>query len=197
MRLVYLISILALVSAGFIFGQRFRTGEVVRNLAIWSLIVGVLVLGFTFQSELGYVFGRVRSEFAPGYGVTTDPNTLALSESGGGHFLVIGQVNGEPVEFLVDTGASDVVLSPADARRIGIDLAGLNYTRVYSSANGMVRGAPYTVETLAIGPIALRNVPVSVNQAEMDVSLLGMTFLSRLDSYEVRGRQLLLRYSGG
>jgi aspartyl protease family protein len=105
----------------------------------------------------------------------------------------MAEANGIPLRFLIDTGASDVVLSPAAARAIGIDMEALRFTRVFNTANGTVRGAPYNLASLKVGPIELANVPVSVNQAEMDVSLLGMTFLNRLESFEFRGRQLYLR----
>jgi aspartyl protease family protein len=85
------------------------------------------------------------------------------------------------------------VLSPGAARRLGIDPGELQYTRVFRTANGTVRGAPYNLASLKIGSIEFSNVPVTVNQAEMDTSLLGMTFLNRLESFEFRGRQLFLR----
>ena len=98
------------------------------------------------------------------------------------------------MRFLIDTGASDTVLSPMDAQRLGIDLAALDFSRVYLTANGNGRGAPYRLMDLAIGPIALSDVAVSINQAPMDESLLGMSFLRRLKSFEVQGRRLYLRW---
>jgi aspartyl protease family protein len=192
-RLLYLVALLALVSSGVIFARRFTRREVLRNLAGWGAIAIVLALAFTYQAELQTVASRVRSELIPGYAVSSDPQTLTLTEAGGGHFLVMAEANGVPVRFLIDTGASDVVLSPAAARAIGIDLNTLRFTRVFNTANGTVRGAPYNLASLKVGKIELANVPVSVNQAEMDVSLLGMTFLNRLESFEFRGRQLHLR----
>ncbi|MBT3978500.1 MAG: TIGR02281 family clan AA aspartic protease [Rhodospirillaceae bacterium] len=105
----------------------------------------------------------------------------------------MGSANGARVRFMIDTGASDIVLSPADARAIGIDPATLRYTRVYQTANGLGRGASYRLETLAIGPIEFRDVAVSINQAEMNVSLLGMAFLDRLSTFEISGRRMTLR----
>jgi aspartyl protease family protein len=98
------------------------------------------------------------------------------------------------VRFLVDTGASDIVLSPGDARRAGIEPESLKYDRPYATANGVGYGASVTLDRLEIGAISLSNVRVSVQQAEMGTSLLGMTFLRRLKSYAVQDRKLVLRW---
>ena len=98
--------------------------------------------------------------------------------------------------FLVDTGASDIVLSPSDAKRLGVDVAQLQFTQDYETANGVGRGAPYTIERLTVGPVLMTVVPASINQTPMESSLLGMTFLKRLDGFEVRGRKLYLRWHG-
>jgi aspartyl protease family protein len=93
---------------------------------------------------------------------------------------------------MVDTGASDVVLSPADARRLGFDLAELKFTRIYQTANGTVRGAPVRLRRITIGPIEIEDVRASVNGAPMGTSLLGMSFLGRLMGYEVTTDTLTL-----
>ncbi len=85
------------------------------------------------------------------------------------------------------------MLSPADARRLGFDLGRLAFTEYYATANGTVRGAPIRLDEIVVGPIRLTNLRASVNEAAMDTSLLGMSFLNRLDSYEVRGDTLTLR----
>ena len=98
-----------------------------------------------------------------------------------------------PLRFLVDTGASDVVLSPRDADRLGFDVQGLAYTRRYRTANGSVYGAPVLIERMTIGPISVEGVRASVNGAQMGLSLLGMSFLSRLAGYDVSQETLTLR----
>jgi aspartyl protease family protein len=107
--------------------------------------------------------------------------------------VVTATVNGLPVDFLVDTGASDIVLSPADAARLGYAPESLHFTRQYVTANGIGRGAPVRLGSLAVGPIAYADLPASVNEAPMAESLLGMTFLRRLESYEVRRDVMILR----
>ena len=193
-RVVWLFAFLALVSSGVVFSRRIDLGETARNLAIWVGITAVLVLGFSFQDELQFVWQRVRSEFVPGYPVTGGANEMVLAESADGHFHIIGKVNGLEVNFLIDTGASDTVLTPSDAQRLGINPAMLDYSRVYGTANGFGRGAPVALDTLSVGPLVFYDFPASVNQSEMRSSLLGMSFLRRLASFEVRDRRLYLRW---
>ncbi len=192
--IIQLVVILALVSAGVIFSRRYPVREVLRNIALWSGIALVLAIGFSFQDELRAVYFRLRAELVPGYPVRAIAKELVLTQSGDGHFYIIGMVNGTPLKFLVDTGASDVVLSPDDARRLGIDVAGLNFNRPYQTANGVGYGASYRLAQLTLGEAAFTDVPVSINQAPMNESLLGMSVLRDAASVEIRDRKLFLRW---
>ena len=110
----------------------------------------------------------------------------------GGHFIVEADVDGVTIPFLVDTGASDLVLSPADAQRLGFDLARLRYDRVFITANGRVKAASVVLSTVAIGPIVVHNVRASVNGVAMEGSLLGLSFLDRIGGYRVERNTLTL-----
>ena len=112
----------------------------------------------------------------------------------GGHYLVEAMVNGEPVDFLVDTGASDIVLTMGDAERLGLQPATLRFTQRFATANGEVRGAPVVLREIRIGQFSQFDVPASVNEAPLRISLLGMSFLERLNGYEVRDGRLVLRW---
>jgi len=161
---------------------------------IWVAVGGVLLIGFSFQNELTGLGLRLRSALVPGYSVETGPHELTLSESQDGHFHVFGTINGTRIAFLVDTGASDIVLDPTDARRLGIDLDALTFDRPFGSANGIGYGAKAVVGGLSVGPITFTDVEVSINKAAMVSSLLGMAFLKRLKSYSVSGGKLILRW---
>ena len=95
---------------------------------------------------------------------------------------------------MIDTGATDIVLSPDDARHIGIDVASLNYSRHSKTAHGAGCGAPAHLARLVVGTIELDGVPVTVNKSPMYSSLLGQAFLNRLESFEVRNGRLMLRW---
>lgn len=119
---------------------------------------------------------------------------LVVTNRRGGHFLVDAVVNDVAIEFLVDTGASTVILTPADARRLDFELEYLEFTERFQTANGVIEGAPVTLQEMRIGELELDDVDSTVVRSQISKSLLGMTFLSRLDSYEVVENRLILRW---
>ena len=193
-NLIQTVAVLALVSSSLLFVRQFKIKETVRNILLWVGVAGVLLIGFSFQEELFALGRRLRAELIPGYPTQTAANEMVITANEGGGFHVYGAVNGVPIRFLVDTGASSIVLSPADAKKLGIDLATLNFNRAYETANGIGYGASTIVDELTIGHIHLTRVPVSINGAPMSSSLLGMTFLNRMKSFSITGRKLVLRY---
>ncbi|OYX31943.1 MAG: hypothetical protein B7Y99_09430 [Caulobacterales bacterium 32-69-10] len=193
LNVAYALGFFALVSST-LFARRLRLGQAVRYALIWLAIVAVLLLGFTFRDELGFVRQRVTAELAPSQPLATGPREMAVLREEDGHFYITGTVNGTAVRFMVDTGATDIALSPGDAQRIGVDLASLEFTRSFETANGVGRGAAFVADSVAVGPIRLTNVPMTIIQTPMRASLLGLSYLQQLDSYEVRGRRLYLRW---
>jgi aspartyl protease family protein len=193
---VQTIGILALISSGLLFAGRAKINwrQVLRYVSLWLIVGGVLMLGYAWQEPLKNAALHLRSQVLPGEAVATGARELTISESDGGSYRVFANVNGTRIRFLVDTGASDIVLSPSDARRAGIDPETLKYDRPYATANGIGYGATVTLDRLEVGAITFSNVRASVQQAEMGTSLLGMTFLSRLKSYTVQDRKLVLRW---
>jgi aspartyl protease family protein len=136
----------------------------------------------------------------PSSGIEVADGAVSIRADRSGHYVVEAMVavgrndgDGEPIRFLIDTGASDVVLSPRDAERLGFNVNALDYTRTYRTANGMVKGAPVRLNQISIGPLSLGEVRASVNGAPMRRSLLGMSFLSRLSGYEVSRERMVLR----
>jgi aspartyl protease family protein len=102
-----------------------------------------------------------------------------------GHFRIDAMVDGRPIRFLVDTGASIVVLNREDARRVGFDPDTLAFTQSAATANGKIKAAPIVIPEIIVGPIRLTNVVGAVDTEDAVMSLLGMSFLSRLQGYEV------------
>jgi aspartyl protease family protein len=130
-----------------------------------------------------------------GEGAKSSDGSVAYMRADDGHFHINAEVEGVRVKFMVDTGASSIVLNQADARRIGVDVENLSYDRVYRTANGTTRGASVMLKNMIIGGQVLNNIPASVNKGELDSSLLGMTFLDRLRSYKIEGDSLILDFT--
>lgn len=186
MQLTYMIVLLSVVLAAGGVGAftRSQAAKTFQQGAAWLAIFVVLVLGYSFRD-------RITGELLPNR-LQESGGMLSVRAGEDGHFHIEAQVNGVPVNFMVDTGASNVVLSPRDAQRAGFDVKNLSYTRAYHTANGIGRGADITIGTLVVGSITLHDLPASVNEAEMDGSLLGMSFLKQLKSYSVDGNTLTL-----
>ena len=184
-----------LLSSSVVVLFRNRWGEAVRNLLIWGLAFLVLIGAYAFRGEFGTVRDRVLAELWPGYAVTSSTAGEVMAvRADDRHFHLDALVNGTPVSFLVDTGASVVAIDPAVARRIGIDPDHLNYSGRIQTANGVARAAPVTLDTLRVGSIERRNVQAVVTDGPgIGTSLLGMSFLGSLDSFEFRGDRLILR----
>jgi aspartyl protease family protein len=191
-EIVRLFGLLALVSSGLVAARRIDFGATARRAALWAAIVMVLCLGYAFRDDAVVAALRLRAAMFPEFAVADTPRSVVIGRSVDGGFYVMGEVNGARVRFLVDTGATEIVLSPADAARAGLDTAKMEFSHPNETANGVGYGARTIVERLAVGPIRLADVPVAVNQAPMSASLLGMPFLQRLESFEVRGDELIL-----
>lgn len=126
--------------------------------------------------------------------IESAPGEVSVKADGRGHFIVPARVNGEKVRFLIDSGASHVVLSSGDARRLRLTPKERDFTEVYQTPGGPVRAAPVTLDEVRIGDLVVRDVRASVSRLDMDVSLLGASFLARLRGYEVNRGQLTLRW---
>lgn len=121
------------------------------------------------------------------------PSEVVIERAADGHFWVEGEVNGEAVQFLIDTGASHVILTQEDAERVGFHLSEQDFTVSYATANGRAAAAPVRLAELAVGDISVANVVAAVNGAPLPQSLLGMSFLERLAGFEAAGDRLILK----
>jgi aspartyl protease family protein len=186
MRVVYLGLLLAFVAGFFLVGRRHRLGRSVRDFAIWVLIFAMVVIAYGFRDVL-------REELLPSAMVSRSNGSIELRRGSDGHFHIEALVNGVAVRFLVDTGASDLVLSLADAAHIGIDPADLAFVGRARTANGVVATAPVRLDRVEVAGFSDSGVPASVGGGELDVSLLGMSYLDRFATIEIAGDRMTLR----
>lgn len=187
---------LALVGAGGVAMFRQKPRKAILQMGVWVAIILLLVLGYSFQPEFSammtVVKARLTGALIPGQAQEQQDGSVVFARANDGHFHVEALVDGIRINFLVDTGASGIMLSPADARRLGFDPAQLDYSIATSTANGNGRAARVSLSSIAIGPIQRAAMTALVNQADMDGSLLGMTFLDSLGSFTVEGDKLVL-----
>lgn len=177
-----------------------RPMQAIRHILIWLAIGFCLIAGYSYREELSTVVSRVGGELVPSGQVVSveageeGERAVRVRRRLDGHFAVQASVNGQAMTLMVDTGASSVVLKPADAERAGVDLSALNYTVPVDTANGMTYAAAVRLRSLAVGPLVVNNVEALVAKpGSVKENLLGMSFLRRLRSYEFAKDFLTLR----
>jgi aspartyl protease family protein len=158
-----------------------------------------LVTLYAYKDQLTPIAARVVGELMPGTAMTVETSSGGLTEVKirrrlNGHFTANVDVNGKEISMIVDTGASSIVLTPKDARRAGIDPNKLTYRVPVLTANGRTVAARVRLKDVSIGPLDRKSVEALVARPNaLTQSLLGMSFLGRLRSYEFSGDFLTLR----
>ena len=172
---------------------RHRFAQALKAALFWVLIAAVLAVGYTYRDQLRDVGEQVLAELIPGRAVTRGL-VVTVARGRGGDFQVAAQINGARVPMVLDTGATTVVLTQDAAKAAGLPLEVLSYSVNVDTANGRTRAAPVTLDRVSVGGITERSVPALIAQpGQLRTNLLGMTFLNRLESFEVRGDKLTMR----
>ncbi len=163
-------------------------------LAFWVAAFLVAVTGYSYRDELDGVAQRVIATVVPGMPIRTAAGEVAILRAGNGEFLVRGTAGTVRLQFILDTGASAVVLRAEDAARLGLRIRKLDYDVDVSTANGHTLTAETTIPELTIGTLVERDVPALVAKpGALHENLLGMTFLDRLASFSIAGNRLTMR----
>ena len=192
--LAYYAALVVFVGGAVLVMFRERLSQALEAALFWTVVCFVLVFVYTYRGELRDIGERVTAELMPGRAVQRTATTVEIVRGRGGDFQVAAQINGSRVAMVLDTGASAVVLTQEAAKAAGLPLEVLSYSINVDTANGRTRAASVTLDRLAVGGIVERSVTALVAQpGQLRTSLLGMSFLNRLESWEVRGDRLMMR----
>lgn len=184
-RLIYLI-LLGLMVAGWFFAQgRASWNKTLQHAAVWLFIFLGAIAAFG-------LWGDISQTVKPRQAVFAVENRIVVPRSPNGHYYIDTTVNGAAVRFVLDTGASALVLTQDDARRAGLEPSKLDYFSRAMTANGEVRTAPVRLESLTLGSVTDTNIAAVVNGGEMSESLMGMEYLQRWGRIEIAGNRLTL-----
>ena len=164
----------------------FRSGrlQALRNASVWVLIFFGIIL-------LYGMWGDIRATIQPQQAMGAQ-GEIVLPRQQDGHYYVTAMVNQEPVRFVIDTGATDIVLTQSDAQKIGFVLDDLKFIGTAFTANGQVRTARVRLDSFDIGTVETAGISASVNEGEMTTSLLGMAYLSRFSSIQILSDRMIL-----
>jgi len=192
--LVYKVALLVFIGSALLALFRERIAQAFQAAMFWIVIGLLLVVGYTYRYDLRDIGDRVLSELMPGRAATRSGGAVEISRGARGDFLVLAEINGARIATVYDTGASAVVLTQEAAKAAGLPLAMLSYDVNVETANGRARAASVTLDRVTVGSIVERSVPALIAQpGQLKTSLLGMSFLTRLERWEVRGERLVLR----
>lgn len=122
-----------------------------------------------------------------------DDGAAQIVKAADGHFWAEAKVDGRAIRFLIDTGATTVALSQTDAKRLGIDTKGLDYSYKVMTASGQARAASVKLASISVAGAQVRDVDALVIEKGLETSLLGMSYLGRLSSFQATPRALVLR----
>ena len=181
---IYLSLLGGVLLLSYLLASRINIGKMLQQMGIWVLIFmgAIAVIG---------MWPEIQRTITPRQSVVNG-TTIVLPRARDGHYYLTLDINNVPVEFVVDTGASQVVLTQDDAKRIGLNPSSLSYLGTASTANGTVRTAAVRLDTVSLGAITDTSVRAVVNDGQMFGSLLGMTYLSNFDSITIKDGQLIL-----
>lgn len=184
-QLLYLGILGGVIAFWFFVQNRQSLGKLTQQALIWLFIfIGAIAAVGLWED--------IRNTVTTGQAVFAEAGRIELPRAPDGHYYLTAQVNGTPVTFVIDTGATNIVLSRDDAAAIGFDPGALQFIGRATTANGEVRTAPVRLDEVAVGPISDRGLRAFVNEGALDRSLLGMDYLQRFSSVEISGGTLIL-----
>ncbi len=187
MQLLYSTVLLAIMALGV---RQIPLTQTLKYSLIWLAVILAIVLGYSYKDTI--LNTRIAAELLPNRARINAEGNVVIRASQDKHFHIEGKANGATINFMIDTGASDVVLNKSDAESLGIDTESLNYNRIYGTANGVTGGAVIKLKRLQIGNFNLDNFPVTVNEGELDSSLLGMSAIRELGGFKIDGDEMVI-----
>lgn len=177
-QLVYLGALALVLGGAFLLSSKLKLSQTLQMAAIWALIFigAIAVVG---------LWGDIKEDLNPTQTRFDDNGTVEIPRGRNGHYFLTLEINGALIDFIVDTGASDLVLNAQDAQTVGLDPNDLVFLGRAATANGVVRTAPVRLDTVSIGPHTDTNVRAVVNDGELGQSLLGMGYLQNWGRIEI------------
>lgn len=185
-NLIYLVVLGGVLLGSVLLSRRNEVSKVLKEAGIWVILFIVVIAVVAGWQDIRTAGGQFSSN-------VTEQGEIIIPQQRDGHYHLTLTINGAAVDFLVDTGASDIVLTQSDAEKIGFDTKQLEYWGTASTANGTVRLAVVRLKSVELGPYKDTNIRAAVNEGQMSTSLLGMAYLDRFGSIQIEKDRMILR----
>jgi aspartyl protease family protein len=170
--------------------RRLPLSYIAKAALAWIAIFAALFAIFSFRFEFISIWDRVKADVSGTAGQSISGEAIELRRQDDGHYWIIVDINGKPVRFMVDSGATMTAINATSAREAGVEANG--YPIILSTANGRVAAKRGNVQSLVVGPHRIENHPVVVSESFGDVNLLGMNFLNNMQSWRVESNKMIL-----
>jgi len=190
--LLYLVLMLIFLVSGIIFRREIKLSKALKYLALWALVAFVAVGLYAYRYQFSDFKERMIEAINPTAARMNDGGQLIINLSSDGHFYIDVKINDVPMRFMIDTGASDIVIDKLQAQKIGINPQSLIFDKRYETANGSSYGASIVLRKIQVGNVVFADIKASVNGVNLGTPLLGMSFLRQFTKYEFYQDRLIL-----
>jgi aspartyl protease family protein len=185
------VCVLLLVSS--LAARRLPMGQVAKMALAWVAIFAAMFAIFSFRFEFQAIWERVKADLAGTAGQTVSGEAIELKRQDGGHYWLQVEINGNPVKFMIDSGATTTAMNAATATETGVDVDTSGYPVMIETANGTVTAKRGVVQSMEIGSHKLADHNVVVSESFGETNVLGMNFLDGMKSWKVEGNIMTLQ----
>jgi len=190
-NVIYILILVALLIMGFS-RKDLPIKKIFEFTGLWIVFALVALVLYSYRFEFFEVKDRVLSDLFPSKAINKNHKQLVLNIAQDGHYYLNVKIKNNEVRFMIDTGASDVVIDEKIALKLGYDLKKINYNKVFQTANGQSYGASISFDEVDVSGIKFYNVQASITNSDLVIPLLGMSFLQKFYKYEFFRDKLIL-----
>lgn len=190
-NVIYILILIVLLIMGFS-RKDLPIKKIFEFSGLWILFALVALVLYSYRFEIIEIKDRVLSDLFPSKAINKNQKQLVLNIAQDGHYYLNVKIKNHEVRFMIDTGASDVVIDEKIALKLGYDLQKINYDKVFQTANGQSYGASISFDEVDVSGVKFYNVQASITNSDLVIPLLGMSFLQKFYKYEFFRDKLIL-----
>ena len=190
-NVIYILILIMLLIMGFS-RKDLPIKKIFEFAGLWILFALMALILYSYRFEVGEIKDRILSDLFPAKAINKNQEKLILNIAQDGHYYLNVKIKNQEVRFMIDTGASDMVIDEKIALKLGYDIRNINYNKIFQTANGQSYGASIYVDEVDVSGVKFYNVQASITNSDLVTPLLGMSFLQKFYKYEFFRDKLIL-----